>query len=375
MTTKVFGTVFALLLGLSAYLQVAQASPETGETISPKTVTFEWVLEYPVTIETQELAHEPVMVSALREHTVTSGETLSQIAETYLGSAESYPQIALTSGIDDPDLIFPGQVLQIEVTTLSEPEFVTRTHVEIRQERINVTLPVMEETSQDFSASTDQSAMNQLASIEDGKTQLLKVIEKLVFASNAKNQPKSSAVVCGPSLPLCDPIETTPLLLTPQITSSNEEAVLSAQAETLVIEPSRPPEETWQWPVVAPLSDYFGVCNLELRPTCHTGIDIDLYSFSARGEHAQIRAARSGIVTVSQCSSSDGYGCRVEIDHGDGTSSMYAHLSQINYGLGNYLDQGEVLGYSGITGFSTGEHLHFEIKINGQPQNPLTYLP
>ena len=64
----------------------------------------------------------------------------------------------------------------------------------------------------------------------------------------------------------------------------------------------------------------------------------------------------------------------VEINHGDGTVSRYAHMSGYNCSLGDKVSAGETIGYVGTTGNSTGNHLHWEIKVNGNFVNPLNYL-
>jgi murein DD-endopeptidase MepM/ murein hydrolase activator NlpD len=70
-----------------------------------------------------------------------------------------------------------------------------------------------------------------------------------------------------------------------------------------------------------------------------------------------------------------GYGNVVYIDHGNGISTRYGHLSRIDVALGQPIKRGEQLGLVGSTGRSTGPHLHYEVRIDGQPTSPLKYLP
>jgi murein DD-endopeptidase MepM/ murein hydrolase activator NlpD len=70
-----------------------------------------------------------------------------------------------------------------------------------------------------------------------------------------------------------------------------------------------------------------------------------------------------------------GYGYYVIVRHGDGSETLYAHLSAIYVSLGQYVGQGEIIGAVGCTGWCTGPHLHFEVRIGGTPVDPLAYLP
>jgi len=98
----------------------------------------------------------------------------------------------------------------------------------------------------------------------------------------------------------------------------------------------------------------------------HTGVD-----FAApAGTH--IYAWKSGTVTFVGWSG--GYGKFIIVDHGDGTVSRYAHCSGYAVNQGQVVSKGQTIGYVGTTGNSTGNHLHFEIQINGQFVNPLNYL-
>jgi murein DD-endopeptidase MepM/ murein hydrolase activator NlpD len=115
------------------------------------------------------------------------------------------------------------------------------------------------------------------------------------------------------------------------------------------------------WPFYGPISTYFS--------GYHRGIDID--GFGSYG--ATIVAAADGVVVLA-ASQSWGYGNHVIIEHGDGSRTLYAHLSEMWVGQGEYVGQGQGIGALGSTGYSTGPHLHFEVHIGG-PVDPLGYLP
>ena len=99
----------------------------------------------------------------------------------------------------------------------------------------------------------------------------------------------------------------------------------------------------------------------------HTGMDL------AVPTGTPIRAALSGTVTVSQYNSS--YGYYVVIDHGDGLSTLYGHNSRLLAQVGQTVAAGDIVAMSGSTGRSTGPHLHFEVRINGERTDPRYYLP
>ncbi|MGB0119890.1 MAG: peptidoglycan DD-metalloendopeptidase family protein [Solirubrobacterales bacterium] len=122
------------------------------------------------------------------------------------------------------------------------------------------------------------------------------------------------------------------------------------------------------WPVSGTVSSGFGGRSSPggVGSTNHEGIDL------AVGEGTPIRASASG--TVILASYNGGYGNYTCIDHGSGLSTCYAHQSQFGVTTGQSVNQGQVIGYSGNTGASTGPHLHFEVRINGAAVDPLGYL-
>jgi murein DD-endopeptidase MepM/ murein hydrolase activator NlpD len=116
------------------------------------------------------------------------------------------------------------------------------------------------------------------------------------------------------------------------------------------------------WPVNGPVVSGFGM----RWGRMHEGIDIGV------GYGTPIHAAASGTVVYSGWMS--GYGNFVMIDHGGGMATAYGHQSAIAVGNGQSVSQGQVIGYVGCTGHCFGPHLHFEVRINGSPVDPLGYL-
>ena len=84
-------------------------------------------------------------------------------------------------------------------------------------------------------------------------------------------------------------------------------------------------------------------------------------------------ASDNGVVSIAGWNG--GYGILVEVNHGNGFITRYGHLSDILVGCGQAVYQGQLLGYCGSTGYSSGAHLHFEVRYNGVPQDPQIYLP
>ena len=118
------------------------------------------------------------------------------------------------------------------------------------------------------------------------------------------------------------------------------------------------------WPVNGTLTSPFG----ERWGTLHAGIDI------AAPGGTPIRAAQAGSIAFAQSEAeSGGYGNYTCIDHGGGLSTCYAHQSSFAITSGS-VAQGDVIGYVGNTGHSFGDHLHFEVRVNGVPTDPMGYL-
>jgi len=121
------------------------------------------------------------------------------------------------------------------------------------------------------------------------------------------------------------------------------------------------------WPVNGPITSPF--CESRAWESCHPGIDIGVPAGTP------IRAAASGKVVLMQPeSASGGYGNFTCVQHTSSMSTCYAHQSRFGTSMGATVTQGQVIGYVGCTGRCYGDHLHFEVRINGSVVNPLNYL-
>lgn len=159
----------------------------------------------------------------------------------------------------------------------------------------------------------------------------------------------------------------------------------NAQSVYQLIRDGRVEEGTWS--AGPPLFSPEGFCSpvgagWESIVTSEFGYRRDPFTGEAAGHNgmdlavptgAAIHAALAGTVITAQYNAS--YGYYVHIDHGGGLSTLYAHCSQLLVQAGQGVQAGEVIARSGSTGRSTGPHLHFEVRVNGQRTDPRYYLP
>lgn len=139
----------------------------------------------------------------------------------------------------------------------------------------------------------------------------------------------------------------------------------SEQASGASTDPAPDPGRGFTWPVSG--ARLTGLTGPRIHPvygyrSCHTGIDL------GAGSGTPIRATASG--TVASVRNGGPYGLHTLITHGGGIASFYAHQSRTAVSPGERVREGEVIGYVGSTGWSTGPHLHFEIHVNGRPYDP-----
>lgn len=190
-------------------------------------------------------------------------------------------------------------------------------------------------------------------------------LEKLIVQAEQKKQEVSNILD-----------EKTALLSS---TRANKKALLEMEAQLTakekeiqrILESLRygsAPTGKLLWPVAGKLTSGFGNRHHPIfgGGRMHTGIDL------AAPNGTPIYAADGG--EVIQCSYSGGYGYSILIYHGGGFATFYAHLSGFAVSQGQMVKRGQLIGYVGSTGWTTGPHLHFEVRINGAAQNPLGYL-
>jgi murein DD-endopeptidase MepM/ murein hydrolase activator NlpD len=130
-----------------------------------------------------------------------------------------------------------------------------------------------------------------------------------------------------------------------------------------------PQSSTFLRPVPGKITSIFGPRVHPVHGTqgFHKGIDYGSPSGTP------IKASKAGTVVLARYSTS--YGNYVIVNHGNGVQTLYAHASSLNCSVGQQVQQGQVIAYVGSTGWSTGAHLHFEIRINEEAVNPQKYIP
>lgn len=246
-------------------------------------------------------------------YTVEGGDTVSTIAERFNISTST---ILWANGMNETDFIKPGQTLKIPpVSGVTHKVAGGDTVASIAKK-----YGVSENTILDYNKLADASL------IEKGGT--------LIIPGGKPPAPPK-------------PVVTT--------------SVASSQSHSGSIPASRPASNVrFQWPTVSHrINQYFHYG--------HTGVDID-------GDYGNpIYAAAAGVVS-KVAYLNYGYGYHVIINHSDGMQTLYAHASKIFVKTGQHVNQGQTIALQGLTGHTTGVHLHFEIRIHGTPVNPLGYI-
>lgn len=173
-------------------------------------------------------------------------------------------------------------------------------------------------------------------------------------SASALTRPSSNA-----KLPVIDPNKSVATPPAPQ-----------PKVQAAAVQPAPPIATEPQWPIHGQITTLFGVPHWPYQPV-HTGLDI---SSGQPSGVTPIHPCKPGRVT-EVIQSSSGLGNHVTVDHGGGAVSVYGHMYSIAVQTGQIVDKNTILGFEGSTGASTGTHLHFEIWINGQMTDPLTYVP
>jgi murein DD-endopeptidase MepM/ murein hydrolase activator NlpD len=293
-------------------------------------------------------------------YTVAQGDTLTRIAEKFeiQGSEDVAPwQLLVQSNkpelVGEGDQLIVGQRLRIPLQT-------GVLHVVEREESLR-------DVSLRFGVPIDQIkeiSANGLTEAADDEA--LVIGRQLVipsptrFTVSAEGIPIPSTAPSGTAPDSSGPLQANASPTAEPSTASGSGPSTNANAT----QDSQPSGLGFIWPATGNISSYYGA-NHPL------GIDIDFYN----DPNQPVSAAGSGTVIFAGGDPCCSYGYYVIVDHGNGVETLYGHLSQISVYVGQAVGQGELLGYGGRTGYATGNHLHFEVRINGYYVNPLAYLP
>lgn len=145
------------------------------------------------------------------------------------------------------------------------------------------------------------------------------------------------------------------------------EPVTQVEARGTKERPSWAPTGTFRWPASGSITSRFGYRNIFGSTSFHGGLDI------ANSIGTNIYASDGGIVTYAGWMS--GYGYLVRIDHQNGYTTYYGHCSELLVSVGDKVYKGQHIAEMGSTGRSTGSHVHFEVRYQGERKNPINYLP
>ena len=311
-------------------------------------------------------------------YTVSPGDTLSKIATRFglkgtadVSSWELLVQSNKPDIITSDDYIQPGQKLRVPLKN-------GVVHVVLTGETLSELA-----AAYGVSPSAIGDAGNTVAA-----TGLLTIGQELLISdpvripqpktgpttAPAGTQPPPAIDTPGPNATPASDDEDAPAAATPATAEATATTVSATPSATRRPGSATPTPGTFTtparssagfiWPTTGPISSYFG-------PAHPLGIDIDLFA----NPNARIVAAAAGTVTFAGGNTCCSYGLYVIVDHGNGYTTLYAHLSSISVTQGQRVTQGQLLGLSGRTGYATGNHLHFEVRYNDTILDPLKALP
>ena len=328
----------------------ALATPEPSfiaSSVDPDTGPFNAEIEDEEDLRTQALYAglynpppycEPSESPSYCIYTVRNGDTLSGIAERFSLKGTELPGWELIAASNKPDItdvddfIQPGQKLRIP----NRPGIV---HTILFGETVGDLADVFDVTSASI-ASSNGLANRDLLTI--GQVLLIPDPKRAAAPPPPDPGPSISSSAAAP--------EPTP----------RPEPAQSANASGPVS------SSGFVWPITAAvrITNYMSARH-------PLGIDMGL----GHAPGTPVRAVADGKVVFAGGNACCSYGLYVIVDHENGLKTLYAHLSRLSVTNGQRVDQGDVLGPSGSTGYSTGVHLHFEVHRNGTRVNPMNYLP
>lgn len=275
-------------------------------------------------------------------YTVQSGDSLSAIAQRLFGDANRWHELFELNRdqIENPDLIYPGQVLKLPGAAPAAPPPAAPPPAPKPLAPAPVPNPPASGPTYTVQPGDTLSGIAQRALGDAARW------PELYAANRAAIGPNPNLIAVGTVL---------------QLPTGSRAPAGPAPAPAS-------PGGRWSWPVNGPITSPFGSRRdpISGAPSFHTGLDIGV------SMGTPIHAPLGGRVTFAGWNG--GYGNYVVIDHGNGLQTAYAHQSAIEVHVGEQVAAGQEIGRVGSTGYSTGPHLHFEVKRNGQFTDPRQML-
>jgi len=235
-------------------------------------------------------------------------------------------------------------------------------------DKINQDKIKFEQEFDEFSQKTEE-IQQKLDELEKAKEEIIAQLKKIPYlpgiSSLTLNEPVPQAVSYS-----SDPRQMLGYTLD-AINNSASAKLVSFQALTDAFWEVKPVLENYpsMWPVVGHVTSGFGGRYQPMGGNSwenHQGLDI------AVPVYTDVKATGGGIITTAGYSG--GYGYLVIVDHGMGIETYYAHNYELSVSVGDRVARGQVVAKSGNTGFSTGPHVHYEVRINGRAVNPINYV-
>jgi len=296
-------------------------------------VSFREIVEIvPTSVEFHEVQDVKVIEAKIKEGQETVDEYIVKEGDTFWSIAKAFhidpdELLKLNSNLE-PEKLQLGQKIRLS-SPKSLLNVVTTEIIEYEEP-----VPFETETQKDSSMFSNESKV-----IQNGEEGLKRVEARVIKVNGTK--------------------EKTEII---------SEQVIKEPVNKIVMQGTKTPVSkgsgSFAWPTRGSLSSRYG----RRWGRLHKGIDI------ANSRGTPVYAADSGKVIFSGWHNG-GYGNLIQIDHGNGIVTYYAHLSKRVVSSGSSVSKGDLIGYIGNTGRSTGPHLHFEVRVNGSPRNPLNYLP
>jgi murein DD-endopeptidase MepM/ murein hydrolase activator NlpD len=259
------------------------------------------------------------------------------------------------------DVVLDAQNLQ---DALDEVQYIKQ--VAAQDKRIADSVGAAKQTvhaSRQKTTALRSTVRGETAVISARTAQVRSVRDELVGATNDLGVQRRKSLVDLSQLTASERAEASEIDALQAASAALAIRIRSAQAHSSGRASETPSSAGLIWPVDGPITSPFGW----RWGRMHQGIDIGV------PDGTPIHAAAAG--TVIYCGWEEGYGNLVVLDNGGNLSTAYAHQSAIAVACGQVVAQGDVIGYVGCTGHCTGPHLHFEVRVDGNPVDPLGYLP